>query len=355
MSYKFGVVPYVNAKDKRVASGQWGELQVKREYSRNDMLDLGVESGLFKAYEVQTAQNANLKIDEMYRELDSGVTMEPKAVGKQATLQRLLSDAEPVHIGKKRIEHRRVGEAGKAGRSMSGQTGIVIDTTDSNYQAAIVPIFDAGYGRDFRDVEAQRSEMFDGLSEDAEEIEYALFENVDEFLWSGDTALVVKGTSWLGLRLDPSVGNVALAVDWSAAATSGIDILNDVISTTDVLRITNNCTDVLKMAVSPQIMSNWLRPTTAVDSTYGNIKEFVMRTMTGRIGEVYEDNALVGNQVLLYVPGRLGLHAKVGMAMSTYALKRDMFNSPYNFVKWSAYGFMSKTTYSGKFKALYGA
>ena len=77
--------------------------------------------------------------------------------------------------------------------------------------------------------------------------------------------------------------------------------------------------------------------------------------MTGRIGEVYEDNALVGNQVLLYVPGRLGLHAKVGMAMSTYALKRDIHNSPYNFVKWSAYGFMSKTTYSGKFKALYGA
>lgn len=353
--YKFGLVPFANNTDKRIASGQWQELQAHRQASRNDMLELGVNSTIISHKDARIATNANLKIGEMYRDLDSSVTMEPKKVGTQATLQRLLSKARPVHIGKKLVEHRRVGEAGKAGRSMSGQTGIVIDHTDSNYQSAIVPIFDGGFGRDWRDVEAQRSEMFDALVEDAEEIEYAVLEDVNKYLWAGDADLVVKDTKWLGLRLDPSIAKTTLVNDWDKAATKGLDIINEALTTVDILRITNNCTDSLTLAVSPQIMTNWLRPTTDVDSTYGNILEFMKKTLAGRIGEIYEDSELTGSQALFYVDSRMGLHAMTGMGMSTYALKRDMHNSPYNFVKWCAFGFMSKTTHGGKFKALYAS
>ena len=351
--YKFGLSPIANGQDQRNAKAQWLELQTNRQASFDVMKDIAIQSGFLAPN--ASAKNVQLKIGEMYRELDGDVTMEPKAVGNQATLQRLLSKAQPVNIGKKVVEHRRVGEAGKAGRSMSGQTGIVIDHTDSNYQAAIVPIFDGGYGRDWRDVEAQRSEMFDALSEDSIEVEYTVLEDVNSYLWNGDAELEVKGNTWGGIKGDSTIATASLSVDWSASASSAQDIVNEVLKTVDVLRITNNCTDGLTLAVSPQTMTNWLRPTSTNDATFGNIYQFVKATLAGRIIDIYEDSALTGNQAFFYVDSRQGFHAKMGMAMSSYALPRFKHNDPYDFIKWMAAGFMSKTTYAGKFKALYAS
>lgn len=349
--YKFGLSTIANGADQRIAQQQWKELQANRQASVDVMKEIAVNSNFLNGRE--TVKNMNLKIGEMYRELDGEVTMSPKAVGNQATLQRLLSKAQPVNIGKKVIEHRRVSEAGKAGMSMSGQTGIIIDHTDSNYQAAIVPIFDAGYGRDWRDVEGQRSEMFDALTEDSIETEYTILERANTYLWDGNAEMEVKGNTWGGLKADSSIATASLAVRWDLASSTAQDIVNEVIKTVDVLRIANRCTDTLTLAVSPQIMSNWLRPTSTNDSTFGNILAFVSATLAGRIGEIYEDSNLTDNQVFFYVDSRQGLHAKTGMAMSSYALPRFKHNDPYNFVKWMATGFMSKTTFGGLRKALY--
>ncbi len=361
-------------KEKRIATNQWRELGGFRGVALGSMYDLAVNDGRFEGFcsplefsnsvtsgklgnlDIKLVDNANLKIGEMYRELDGSVLMEPKKVGTQATLQRLLSKSQPVNIGKKIIESRRVGEVDDlVGRSMSGQTDIKADHTNSNYQGTIVPVFDMAYGRDWRDVEAQRSESFDSLSEDSEETEYRVLENVNKFLWYGDSSLKVKGVSWLGLKLDPSIATYSLAVDWSSTATLPSDILNDALVATDVLRISNNCTDALMLAVSPQIMTNWLRPTTLNTTGFGNILTFILGMTGGRILAVYEDSELSGNEVLFYVDSQRGLHSKTGMGMSSYALPRVKHNDPYDFIKWGAFGFNSKTTFSGKRCSLYGS
>lgn len=356
--YNFSVDNKFNSKDKRIATAQWNEVQSLRSgaamnTSLSAMHGLAVDSNIITSV---TASNANLKIGEMYRELDSGVIMEPKAVGKQATLQRLLSKAVPVNIGKKVVESRRTGEVDDlVGRSMSGQTDIKVDHTASSYQGMIIPIFDMGYGRDWRDIEAQRSESFDSLSEDSVETEYRVLENINDYMWDGDAGLKVKGFTWLGIKLDPSIATSAMGVDWSIAATSATDILNDILSKTDVMRLTNNCTDPLTLAVSPQIMTNWLRPTTLNDTGFANIKTFIMSFTDGRIVTMYEDSKLSGNEAFFYVDSTRGFHAKTGMGMSSYAVPRVMHNDPYNFIKWGAFGFMAKTTFGAKRCALYAS
>lgn len=357
--YQFSVNnTFDSDKDKRIATRQWNELQTIRSGTTSNlslscMHSLAVDDGRISNV---TATNANLKIGEMYRELDSGVLMEPKKVGTQATLQRLLSKAVPVNIGKKVVESRRTGEVDNlVGRSMSGQTQISVDHTASSYQGTIVPIFDMGYGRDWRDIEAQRSEAFDSLSEDSEETEHQVLEDVNDYLWDGDAGLVVKGFSWLGIKLDPSIATSAMGVDWSLAATDPELILNDILSKTDVMRLTNNCTDPLTLAVSPQIMTNWLRPTTLQTTGFGNILTFVMSMTDGRIVVTYEDSKLSGNEAFFYVDSTRGFHAKTGMGMSSYAVPRVMHNDPYNFIKWGAFGFMAKTTFGSKRCALYAS
>lgn len=350
--YKFLATNELTGLDARQATKQWVELSHNREASKSVMIQLGVDAGIIKHGEL--GNNAMLKVDEMYRQLDGEVTMSPRAVGELATLQRLMVKGQPVNIGKKIIESRRVGTAGTAKRSMSGQQGIIMDHTDSSYQACIVPIFDAGYGRDFRDIEAQRSEAFDAISEDAIEIEHTVFQEANDHLWNGSADLEVKGEVWLGLKADPSIATVSLAVRWDLAATAAQSIVEEAITATDVLRIANRCSAPLTLAVSPQIMSNWLRPTSTTDSTFGNILEFIKNTLAGRVVDIYEENELTDNEVLFYVDSRQGLHAKTGMAMSSYALPRTQHNSPYEFVKWLAVGFMAKRTHTGLRCALYG-
>lgn len=342
--------------DKRHLQRQWNELQANRQASIGTMHEFGDHAQLFVDLSGRPldAANRTTKIAEMYREIDTDVVFERKATGDQALMSRLLSSAVGVNIGKKLVEKRRVGEAGKANVSMSGQTDIVLDHTQSKYQGCVVPIFDSAYGRDWREVEAERSEAFDGLSEDSREIDWKLRDKINDFLWNGDKAMTVKGQSWLGLKADPTIATSTLGVDLSAAATTATDIVNELIVLCDVLRVANRLSGPFELAVSPQIWSNWHRISSTADSTFGNIMATVKQFLGGMgIMDVFEDSSLQGNQVFLAKMGPEALHAKSGMAISSYALPRYKHNDAYNFVKWGAFGFMAVNTYSGYKCAVY--
>lgn len=70
---------------------------------------------------------------------------------------------------------------------------------------------------------------------------------------------------------------------------------------------------------------------------------------------IQADSQLSGNQILISILGMNGLHAKVGMMMSSYQMPRFKHNDPYQFVKWFAAGFQSKNTFSGLKSTLYAS
>ena len=161
----------------------------------------------------------------------------------------------------------------------------------------------------------------------------------------------VKDRVWLGIKNDPSVANVALTVDLSAAASSATDIRDEVRRVRDILRITNNCTQDVTLSISREIKSNWERVFSTAEGIFGTIEDMIMK-LTG-IGEIVEDSRLTGNQIAMLWLDSSGFHPVTGMAISSYALPRLRHNDDYNFIKWAAVGFLARNDYTGRKCALY--
>ncbi len=354
MSIYFDSKKGATGKELFALNKQWNELSDFREAGAADsvkLLDgLGETFGINKAKDGLTVNN--LRVDEMYRMVDGTATGEDRDWGNQTLLGRLMVGAQPVHIGKKVVESRRYSEAGRISRSMSGQTDIQMDKTESNYQKTVVPIFDGGYGRDFRDVEALQSELLPALAEDSQEVEFSLLEDVNDYLWNGDTSLVVDGTSWSGIKSDSSIATYTLLTDLTTATES--QTVAELLAMLDVLRIANDKAGPFDLFVSPQIMSHMQALAASNTNGFMNILSAV-RALIPEFASIQLDSKLQGNQAFASVIGTQGLHAKVGMMMSSYQMPRFKHNDPYQFVKWFAAGFQSKNTFSGKKSSVYAS
>lgn len=327
-----------NAREKRVMLAQWNEVQAMRSGASHEAMNA-------------LCANAGQTPADAYREFDSTTKIELVPAGEHATLTRLLQKARPINIGKEVFEYRQSSDTDKGQSSMSGQIGVKMDHVDYNYDGTVIPIHDKGFGRRWREVEANRSDAFDAMVDDSRECERKLMSTIEDYLWDGNADLSLKGRSWLGLKNDPSVASATIGLDLSSAASSASDIQNEVRRIRDILRITNNCTNDIRLGISREIMTNWERSVALTDSTFGTILDFVSN-LRG-ISEIYEDSRLTGNQLVMYWDDQQGLHPVVGMGINSYAVPRQFHNSDFNFIKWAAVGFLSKTDFSGRTCALY--
>ena len=336
------IMRQANAKtpqEKRIMQAHWTEANNLRKAGLNAM-----ETMLDMTNSAQTPAEA-------YREFDATTKIEARSAGEFSTLTQLLQFGRPVSIGKEVFEHRKSSKAGMSQTSMSGQVGIKMDHVDYKYAGTVVPIHDTGFGRTWREVESMRAEGFDALVDDARESELTLMEQLNKYMWEGDTGIKVKGRSWLGIKADPSIATATLGVDLALSSVSAQDIQNEVKRVRDILRITNKCSNDLRVAVSQEIMSNWERPTSLADIGFNNILSFVL-SLRG-IADVYEDPELSGNEMFMYWGDQQGFHPVVGAGISTYAVQRPNFNDDFNFVKWTAVGWLAKTDFTGNKCALF--
>jgi hypothetical protein len=298
-----------------------------------------------------TATNAGVSPADAYREFDATTKIEVVPAGHLATLTRLMQKSRSVSIGREVFDYRKASRNGTAKTSMSGQTGVVIDQSQYKYGGTVVPIHDDAYGRTWREVEAMKAEGFDAMVDDSREAERTVMEKIEDYLWNGNADVSVKGRSWLGLRSDPTVANAVIGVDLASAASTALEIFNEVKRLRDILYITNSCTNGLRLGVSLEIMSNWENDKSTDNTANQTILEYVGK-LRG-IVEIYEDAELTGNQIALYWDDQAGFHPVVGMALSSYPTVRQNHNDDYSFMKWAAVGFMAKTSYDDKKCALY--
>lgn len=330
-----------NEQQKRIMNEQFAAVNSLRQDSIGDMQKLMTLTG-----------NAARTPADAYREFDSTSKIDVVPAGEFATLTRILQKSKSVNIGKEVYEYRKTSAMNGGQSSMSGQIGIKLDQSEVGYGGTVIPVHDKGFGRSWRQIEAMRADGYDALVDDAREAERGLMSTIGDYLWNGSADLSVNGTKWLGLKADPSVANATLAKDLAASATTAEDIRAEVARVRDILYITNNCTNGLRLGVSREIMSNWERVFSNADGMFGTIADMVKR-LRG-ISEIYEDSKLVGNELVMYWDDLQGLHTVVGMGINTYAVPRQFHNSDFAFVKWAAAGFVAKTDFAGRKCALYG-
>lgn len=331
-----------NAAQARIMEGQYAQVNQLRQGSIGTMNEL-----------VGLIGNAGQTPADAYREFDNTTTIELVKAGEHATLTRLLQKSKPISIGKLVFEHRKSTAMNKGQTSLTGQTGVKIDAVDYDYGGTVVPVHDKGFGRSWRESEAMRSDGFDALTDDAREAERAVIESMNKYLWEGDSKIVVKGRSWLGIKADPSIEFYTLQVDLSDAASTPEAMRAEVAKVRDILYIQNNCTKPLRLGVSREIASNWERVFSVSEGVFGTVGDMIGR-LRG-ISEIYEDSELVGNEITLYWDDQQGFHPVTGMGLNTVAIPRNGPFDDFTFVKWCAVGFIAKMDASGHKCALYAS
>lgn len=354
MSLLFRKSNAANASEQRIMNKQWSEVEAMRNSAETGLGSLNTLISIIAGNDPEFSNtdlaksvhaNAGRSPADAYREMDSTTTIAIVPAGEHATLTRLISVSRSVDVGKTVAEHRMATTSAGGKTSLSGQTGIELDHVDYVYDGTIIPIHDKAFGREWREVLSMKSDGFDALVDDSREAERALMDIMDIYLWKGSD-LKVKGVTWKGIKADARVVQFTLTTDLAADATSPEDIRNQMRLVRDELYIQNNCAKPLKLAVSREIMSAWERVYSNAEGVFGTIEDMVKR-LRG-IDEVYEDSRLVGNELALFFADReQGFHSVVGSAISTYAVKRDQHNSPFNFIKWAAAGFLAKMDAQG--------
>ncbi len=343
MSLIFSKKLATNASQLRAMNSQWEEVTMLRDRSNKDMQQF-----------LQMAGNAAQTPAEAYREFDRITKIDQVPAGEFATLTRLMQKARSISLGREVFEYRQsTGGSNNdlAQSSLSGQLGVKMGHVDYSYAGTVVPIHDVGFGRRFREMQSMQAEGFDSTVDDSREAERTLMYQMNSYLWDGNSSISLKGRTWLGIKNDPSVVNATLAVDLSSSSSTPQEVRDEVRRIRDILYITNNCTNNLRLGVSREIASNWERVFSTAEGVYGTILDMILK-LRG-ISEVYEDSELVGNQITLYWDDQQGFHPVVGMAMATYAVPRVHYNDDFNFIKAAAVGFLAKQDAAGRKCALY--
>lgn len=341
--------------NSRAAAAQWSDVVGSRSaYMANEAM----HANMLRAAGLHV--NQGLIPRDVYQEFDTTVVQRFRSDDGDTFLNDLLGLSRSISIGKMVQKFARASDAGHAQTSMGGQIGVKADQVEFNYDGTLVPIHDAGFGRNFRELEGMRSESFDALIDDQRETVATLRRHIaDSFLdghkdKDGNT-LKVDGISWSGMRNDARVAQVDLG-----AAGVNFDFTDDSQTYTavesafkevrDVLWITNNCQKEATYYVSREVMSAMERES----SENAGMGKFINR-LSGLMGvaAIKVSSKLSGNEMMAYPLDSDSVRPLVGMGINTVALPRPLYNSRHDFVTWGAVGFQVRTDYAGRKCAMF--
>ena len=339
--------------NSRLAKAQFDE--VRRARMANN-----AHEAMFQA----ANQAAGLRVNEglipgdVYQEFDNVTQTRFRSDDGDTFINDLLPLSRSVNIGKLVSKFRQASDAGYVQTSMTGQIGVKMDQVEYSYDGAIVPVHDTGFGRNWREWNAQQSEGFDALIDDQRECVASIRSHVaDQFLDghvdADGNVIVVDGTSWGGMRNDTRVAQATLVFDFTDDTQTGDAIKKAFITEVrDVLWITNNCQKDVTYYISREIASVWEN---RFNNEHGEKK--IEQEIAGLMGvaSVKVTNKLTGNQIMGFPLSEDAVRPVVGMAVNTVAMPRTAYNSNYQFAVWAAIGFQVKTDYFGKTCAIYAS
>jgi len=286
---------------------------------------------------------------DVYREFDNQ-TITLMREQNQTLLNDLMPLAKALPVGK--IEHvvRQASDSGIVTTSLSGQTPQELDKADYTYDSTIKVIHQTGFGREWMEMEGQRSEGFDGLVDDQANAVRAILDGVVDHIYNG-ADVTFKGIDAYGIKTSSRVQAVDLdATDLNfnfATSTSASDIRSHFIELRDKLRITNNVSEDMTFYVSAEIESNFEQ---YYGTDAGDSGKTVMQTLKELAGvaDIKMDRILSGNEIVYGVLSSKYIRPLVGMAMATVPVMRQNPFDNYNFITWSNVGLEIMTDYTGK-------
>jgi hypothetical protein len=277
----------------------------------------------------------------------------------QAYMQDLMPLARPINIGKIVSMYRVSGDTGTVRRSLTGQVPEVLGKVDYDYRQHLIPVFNTGYGRAWREWNTLQSENFDAMADDQEASVAAIARDQASYVLDGDLTLNQAGASGWGIRNHPyskaiNLGNAAggANIDLTSTSTTA-DEMDAFFSTTfGAMLDANLITSAVNLYISPDIARNWDRQYSgSAGFKGGRIWDFIQSNR--RINKIVVTYKLTGNQFFGFVPSGNYIRPRIGQAVSTVAAVRLNPVDDYNFLIWGAMGIEIRADINGKSGVFY--
>lgn len=340
--------------NSRNARGQWDEVIRRRKAFHANENHFGAIHG--------PEVNAAARIpQDVFRDFDNQTKQLMTGDEGGTILELLLPLARSVPIGKIVSEYRQVSDATQAQSSISGQHRKPMDKVTYKYDGCLVLIHDAAFGREWRELEAMRSEDFDGLIDDqAAAVRAVRRQLVDNFL-NGAPGVEYKGTRAFGIKNSPNtqtldLGAGGLNIDLTDPTTTYAEVESVFIAALTALQgSANNVEMDITFAVSSQIWFNLLRRGSN-DMAFRTFLE-QLRTIPGvaNIVKTNGQNALSGNEFIALAASSQYIQPVVGMGVTTTPMQRLTPYADWNSLVWSAAGIQIKADAQGRSGVLYAS
>lgn len=328
----------------------WAEVGAQREtfhVHESNLAELAASTGLVTNAAAVLPRDAWLEMDTITRRVmrdDEGENF----------MRDLMALARPVNIGKIAFGYRVSSDAGTVRRSISGQVPEVVGKVEYDYRRTLVPIFNTGYGRSWREWNTMQSESFDALGDDQEAHTAAIRRDMATYALNGDTSITFEGAVGYGIRNHPFAKAINLG---SAAGGFSIDLTSgtttpDAIDTFFTLgiggtvRANKLAGRKVNLYVSPEIMQNFSRSFSGSQGYKpGRLIDY-LRTHPN-INKIDETSLLSGNEFFAFVPDATFIRPLVGMAVNTTAMVRTNPVDDYNFLIMGAMGIDIRADWNG--------
>lgn len=295
---------------------------------------------------------------DAWRELDSITTRVMRHDEGDAYMADLRPLAKPINIGKLAHLTRVSSDAGSVKRSMSGQKAIPMDKVQYDYRGTPIPIFDSGYGREWREMMTFNTESFDALSDDQEAHTAKIKSDMADYVLDGDASIIAGGYEGYGIRTHPlsnsiNIGAAGANINLTASATDAEDIENFVNTVIGAAMDANHLTGYkLNLYISPEIARNWDRPYSgATGFKEGSIRDVLAKNR--RINKIVDTFKLSGNEFFAFVPNAQFIRPLMAMAVSTVPVPRTGPRDNYQFLVSGAMGIEIRGDYNNRSGVFY--
>ncbi len=303
--------------------------------------------------------NEGIIPQDVFQEFDNITVTRMRSDDGDTFLNDLLPMSRSVNIGRLTSKFRQASDAGQTQTSMTGQIGVKMDQVEYKFDGTIIPIHDTGFGRNWREFNAQSAEGFDALIDDQRESVAALRRKLvssflDGHLDADGNTIELDLLKWEGMRNDERVQQVVLTFDFTDQTKTFEDIQNAFKQQIrDILWIDNNCGADVTYYVSREIASAFERMGSDFNPSQNKVIERL--SMLQGVAAIKATSALVDNEIMGFPLNGDSVMPIVGMGVNTVAMPRAHYNDNFNFAVWAAIGFSVREDFFGNTCAIFAA
>jgi len=278
-------------------------------------------------------------------------------------LTDLMGIATPLDIGfTVKTYGMRGGIDDEVKISMDGQAPEVYDHIDTDQAGDPVPIFNTGFGINWRKWMGQRNYNLNTVAESQEAKMGDILEAMVDYVLDGNAAIQAAGFKGQGIRTHRNtrkidLGTAGAAIDLTAgpATTTNDQILNfwnqDFAMHLDANYIAGKI-DVVWVSME---MSRRMQVPFSDSTGFkgGTLEKYILDF--GRVGSFRVTHKLKGNEFIAYNRDRNVITPLVGQTLATVPVERRGPRDNFNFEIWGALGLQIKADANGRTAVFYAA